>query len=149
MTDKRRNWSPEEDIILLIQVAADRPFAAEKGQVTKAWQALADTLVASDQFDRVVDGKRVQNRFLTLLEEHRKFDAESAKLSGVDQEESEKHVLLDDILPLFDDAKALASSKRSLVVDEKEKIDQGGLLVREMAMKTMKRQSSLLEWRVK
>ncbi|RLO05994.1 hypothetical protein DYB28_006917, partial [Aphanomyces astaci] len=108
LTDKRRNWTPEEDVVLLIQVAADLPFAADKGQVTKSWQSLADKLVACDHFDRVVDGRKMQNRFTALVDEHRKFDTASAKLSGVDQEELEKHTLLDDLLPLLDEVKSTA-----------------------------------------
>ncbi|ETV72557.1 hypothetical protein H257_12323 [Aphanomyces astaci] len=129
LTDKRRNWTPEEDVVLLIQVAADLPFAADKCQVTKSWQSLADKLVACEHFDRVVDGRKVQNRFTALVDEHRKFDTASAKLSGVDQEELEKHTLLDDLLPLLDEVKSTAASKRVKMEDEKDKIEQGGMLV--------------------
>ncbi|ETV89996.1 hypothetical protein H310_15161 [Aphanomyces invadans] len=139
-SEKRRNWSHEEDIALLIQVAADRPFAAEKGQLKKAWQGLAETLVACEHFGRVVDGKKVQNRFLFLAEEHRKFDAQSAKLSGVAEEEKEKHVLLDDILNVLQDMKS-EQRCRPQGQDESDKVEKGGLYVREMAMKTMKRRS--------
>ncbi|RHY88619.1 hypothetical protein DYB35_011574 [Aphanomyces astaci] len=128
LTDKRRNWTPEEDVVLLIQVAADLPFAADKGQVTKSWQSLADKLVACDHFDRVVDGRKVQNRFTALVDEHRKFDTASAKLSGVDQEELEKHSLLDDLLPLLDEVKSTAASNRVKMEDEKDKIEQGVML---------------------
>ncbi|RHY75185.1 hypothetical protein DYB38_013652 [Aphanomyces astaci] len=123
LTDKRRNWTPEEDVVLLIQVAADLHFAADKGQVTKSWQSLADKLVACDHFDRVVDGRKVQNR--------------------ADQEELEKHTLLDDLLPLVDEVKSTVASKRVKIEDEKDKIKQGGMLVREMAMQTMKRRSDV------
>ncbi|RHY77003.1 hypothetical protein DYB34_013801 [Aphanomyces astaci] len=143
LTDKRRNWTPEEDVVLLIQVAADLHFAADKGQVTKSWQSLADKLVACDHFDRVVDGRKVQNRFMALVDEHRKFDMASAKLSGADQEELEKHTLLDDLLPLVDEVKSTVASKRVKIEDEKDKIKQGGMLVREMAMQTMKRRSDV------
>ncbi|RHY03387.1 hypothetical protein DYB36_007770 [Aphanomyces astaci] len=132
LTDKRRNWTPEEDVVLLTQVAADLPFAADKGQVTKSWQSLADKLVACDHFDRVVDGRKVQNRFTALVDEHRKFDMASAKLSGVDQEELEKHTLLDDLLPLLDEVKSTAASKRVKMEDEKDKIEQG-VMLRELA----------------
>ncbi|ETV71303.1 hypothetical protein H257_13434 [Aphanomyces astaci] len=142
-TDKRRNWSQEDDLTLLKQVAADTPFAAEKGQLRKAWQGLAETLMPCENFGRVVDGKKVQNRFLALVDEHRKFDATSARLSGSDQEEKEKHMLLDDIITLLDDVKAeqqkTEAQKRSQDQDDKDKVEQGGLIVREMAMKTMKR----------
>ncbi|KAH9096903.1 hypothetical protein LEN26_017244 [Aphanomyces euteiches] len=137
--EKRRNWTPEEDLKLLVQVAADLPFAAEKGQITKAWQALADALMGCDDFIRIVDGRRVQNRFTALVEEHRRFDAASAILSGVDEDETEKHVLLDDLVALLDDAKN--DVKRSSNANEKEKIENEGQIVREMAMQTMKRRS--------
>ncbi|RHZ40003.1 hypothetical protein DYB26_015707, partial [Aphanomyces astaci] len=81
-TDKRRNWSQEDDLTLLKQVAADTPFAAEKGQLRKAWQGLAETLMSCENFGRVVDGKK---------------------------EEKEKHMLLDDIITLLDDVKADAT----------------------------------------
>ncbi|RHY61806.1 hypothetical protein DYB30_007838 [Aphanomyces astaci] len=132
LTDKRRNWTPEEDVVLLTQVAADLPFAADKGQVTKSWQSLADKLVACDHFDRVVDGRKVQNMFTALVDEHRKFDMASAKLSGVDQEELEKHTLLDELLPLLDEVKSTAASKRVKMEDEKDKIEQG-VMLRELA----------------
>ncbi|KAH9082978.1 hypothetical protein Ae201684P_013881 [Aphanomyces euteiches] len=93
--EKRRNWSAEEDLVLLRHVAADRPFAAEDG-VMKAWQNLADT---------------VQNRFTALVEKHRRGDIESAKQSGVSEEEDERRMLLDDIIPLLNDLKAEADSK--------------------------------------
>ncbi|RHY36755.1 hypothetical protein DYB38_004134 [Aphanomyces astaci] len=63
----------------------------------------------------------------------------SAKLSGVDQEELEKHTLLDELLPLLDEVKSTAASKRVKMEDEKDKIEQGVMLVREMTMQTMKR----------
>ncbi|RHY04369.1 hypothetical protein DYB36_005274 [Aphanomyces astaci] len=114
-TDKRRNWSQEDDLTLLKQVAADTPFAAEKGQLRKAWQGLAETLMSCENFVRVVDGKK---------------------------EEKEKHMLLDDMITLLDDVKAeqqkTEAQKRSQDQDDKDKVEQGGLIVREMAMKTMK-----------
>ncbi|RHY71297.1 hypothetical protein DYB38_008654 [Aphanomyces astaci] len=100
-SEKHRNWSWDEDKVLLIQAATDKPFAAEK--------------------------------------EHRRFDKASAKLSGDDEVETEKHILLDDIVALLDDVKEIASQKTSNSVVEKEQAEQGALIVRDMAMRTMKR----------
>ncbi len=99
---KRRKWTEEEDVMLLQQVVADLPFAVRLGK-SKAWQLLADTLMSCQEFDRNVDGKRAQQRFTTLVEEHRAYNANSAIQSGVDEEHSEKHILLDDILAQIDD----------------------------------------------
>ncbi|ETV84706.1 hypothetical protein H257_03830 [Aphanomyces astaci] len=76
-TDKRRNWTPEEDVVLLINSPPTYPL-----QLTR------------------VKLRSPGNPWRT--KEHRKFDMASAKLSGVDQEELEKHTLLDDLLPLLD-----------------------------------------------
>ncbi|CAK4374957.1 unnamed protein product [Aphanomyces euteiches] len=139
--EKRRNWSAEEDLVLLRHVAADRPFAAEDG-VMKAWQNLADTLSKCDQFTRCVDGRRVQNRFTALVEKHRRGDIESAKLSGVSEEEDERRMLLDDIVPLLNDLKAEADSKLTKEKEEKLKIDEGASLIREKAMETMRKRKT-------
>ncbi|ETV77845.1 hypothetical protein H257_08669 [Aphanomyces astaci] len=146
--DKRRNWSYDEDIMLLIQVANDKPFAAEKGQVAKAWQTQAETLMESEQFTRVVDARKLLNRFTILVDEHRRFAVASAKLSGSDQEEQGKHMLLDDIVCLLDDIKATATTDKSNATADKsnaaadkDKIEQDGLIIRELAMQTMKRRS--------
>ncbi|CAK4438718.1 unnamed protein product [Aphanomyces euteiches] len=137
--EKRRNWSAEEDLVLLRHVAADRPFAAEDG-VMKAWQNLADTLSKCDQFTRCVDGRRVQNRFTALVEKHRRGDIESAKQSGVSEEEDERRMLLDDIIPLLNDLKAEADSKLTKEKEEKLKIDEGASLIREKAWKLCARE---------
>jgi hypothetical protein len=137
--DKRRKWTAEDDMTLLIQVAADQPFAADKGQVSKAWQTLADTLNQCDHFTRFVDGKKAQNRFISLVDEHRHFDATSAKLSGVDEAMTSKLRLLDDIVSLLNDVKMVSIPSQATNDDDKDKIENGGMIVREMAMKTLKR----------
>ncbi|RHY19309.1 hypothetical protein DYB32_010248 [Aphanomyces invadans] len=150
-SDKRRNWSYEEDVALLIQVAADQPFAATKGQLTKSWQLLAETLMQSDNFTRVVDSRKVQNRFSLLVDEHIKFNSESAKLSGVDEEHREKHILLDDMVTLLEDlkrgpgakSKPSTDAKPASTASDKDKADQGELIIREMAMQTMKRRADM------
>ncbi|KAF1788104.1 hypothetical protein GQ600_18715 [Phytophthora cactorum] len=35
--EKRRNYSEEEDVMLLRQVLGDRPFQAQRGKITGAW----------------------------------------------------------------------------------------------------------------
>ncbi|KAG9410009.1 hypothetical protein AC1031_018040 [Aphanomyces cochlioides] len=119
-TQKRRKWSKEEDIALLRQVAGDLPFAAEKGQA----------LIAK------LNGKKVQNRFISLVDEHRAFNAESKTLSGVSEEELERHTLLDDISSIIDDMKAESLAKTEKEKTEKEKSDYVSQLLRDSAMNT-------------
>ncbi|KAG9415642.1 hypothetical protein AC1031_000025 [Aphanomyces cochlioides] len=141
--EMRRNWSAEEDLVLLRQVAADRPFAAESG-VMKAWQSLVETLAQCDNFSRYVDGRKLQNRIHGLVDSHRRCYAECPKLSGVSEEEDERQMLLDDIVPLLDDVKAEAAHETTKRAEERSKIDEGTSLIREKAMETMrkKRQKS-------
>ncbi|RHY03166.1 hypothetical protein DYB25_013047 [Aphanomyces astaci] len=143
-TDKRRNWSTAEDVRMLIQVIADEPFAAEKSQMTKAWQTLAEKLMECPQFTRHVDARKLQHRFTFLVDEHRRFDVASAKLSGSDQEETEKHMLLDDLLAHLEDTQIKAAEAKSTAPQEKDQVEQDGNFVREMAMQTMKRRAENL-----
>ncbi|RHY40780.1 hypothetical protein DYB34_012047 [Aphanomyces astaci] len=143
-TDKRRNWSTAEDVRMLIQVIADEPFAAEKSQMTKAWQTLAEKLMECPQFTRHVDARKLQHRFTFLVDEHRRFDVASAKLSGSDQEETEKHMLLDDLLAHLEDTQIKAAEAKSTAPQEKDQVEQDGNFVREMAMQTMKRRAKNL-----
>lgn len=133
---KRRKWTEEEDVMLLQQVAADLPFAVRLGK-SKAWQLLADTLMSCQEFDRNVDGKRAQQRFTTLVEEHRAYNANSATQSGVDEEHSEKHILLDDILAQIDDINQQNVDKSNKIKEDAAKAELGGAIVREMAMQSL------------
>jgi|UPI00043F65EB hypothetical protein len=37
----KKNWTEDEDVVLLRQVSADTPFMAKHGKVMEAWNALA------------------------------------------------------------------------------------------------------------
>ncbi|CAK4066777.1 unnamed protein product [Aphanomyces euteiches] len=125
-TVKRRNWTLEEDIVLLKQVVAKAPFAASPRRLTDAWTALAETIKTCDGFTREVDGKKCQNRFLSLCEAHRTFNRTSARLSGVNEDEDEKIQLLDNVLELVDEAKAVDQSKSVQAKEEQMKIEEDG-----------------------
>ncbi|RLO04801.1 hypothetical protein DYB28_011739, partial [Aphanomyces astaci] len=82
--------------------------------------------------------------FTFLVDEHRRFDVASAKLSGSDQEETEKHMLLDDLLAHLEDTQIKAAEAKSTAPQEKDQVEQDGNFVREMAMQTMKRRAKNL-----
>ncbi|KAG3106518.1 hypothetical protein PI125_g13156 [Phytophthora idaei] len=89
--EKRRNYSEEEDVMLLHQVLGDRPFQAQRGKITGTWDALAAKLVADDSFPRLkLSGKNAQSCFDKLIKTRRQEDEESMAASGVSEEESEK-----------------------------------------------------------
>ncbi|KAG9410119.1 hypothetical protein AC1031_018152 [Aphanomyces cochlioides] len=110
---------------LLRQVAADTPFTKERGKLKKAWEELAQSVMQCASFSRELD------------EEHRSYNNDSAKLSGVDQSETEKVVLLDDLLSLYDDIKVQSTHKSSVAQDEKDRIEQDGKLIRDEAINTL------------
>ncbi|EQC27525.1 hypothetical protein SDRG_12223 [Saprolegnia diclina VS20] len=101
---KRRNWTADEDLMLLRQLNLERPFLTEQslGPALPRWEAVVKILNECEDFDRDVDVKRLQGRFQLLQEKHRKANAESMTLSGVDEDESETTKLLDEIVELVD-----------------------------------------------
>lgn len=69
------------------------------------------------------DGKKAQNRFLALMEKHRKFHAASATKSGVSEFYSEKHEVFDDLVAFYDDfeqAKATNAAKERKKIEAKD-----------------------------
>ncbi|CAK4299751.1 unnamed protein product, partial [Aphanomyces euteiches] len=124
--EKRRNWTEDEDIVLLRQVAADLPFLAPYG---KNWP-------------RSVDGKKAQNRFFFLLDEHREYDQNSARKSGVDETTSEMIDLLDDLLAMYDDNKMEQEKKVENKKVESQKNEVYGAAIREAALAGMKKRKS-------
>ncbi|RLO01193.1 hypothetical protein DYB28_016159, partial [Aphanomyces astaci] len=50
--NKRRLYTEQEDIMLLRQVNAERPFEAKKGEVMKVWGLVAIALADHEDFAR-------------------------------------------------------------------------------------------------
>ncbi|TYZ65200.1 hypothetical protein PybrP1_011214 [[Pythium] brassicae (nom. inval.)] len=70
---KRRNWSEEEDALLLRQVCANTPFLRKSGAVVEAWEEVAVKLAAEDGFDRqAFDGKKRRTASCLCLRSTRK-----------------------------------------------------------------------------
>ncbi|KAG9401076.1 hypothetical protein AC1031_009835 [Aphanomyces cochlioides] len=139
--EKRRNWTEAEDLILLRQVLL-RPFQARHGDVMALWDRIAETLCDEESFQRLVDGKKLQSRFNHLIDKHRKFDKQALRLSGVEEEESETSMILDDLIQLVDDAKIEnANDKKEKKLEEK-KAEAAGQIIRDETMKTCKKRKS-------
>ncbi|CAK4640679.1 unnamed protein product, partial [Aphanomyces euteiches] len=99
---------------LLIQANNERPFLQKDG-VMRAWGVLARNLLNAPDFSRgpaEIDGKKVSHRFHLLLDKHEKFQKESIYLSGVDQEHSERHILLDELVALRADNIAMKKGQQ-------------------------------------
>ena len=135
---KRKKFNSEEDLYLLRQVSCDLPFKAKRGEVTAAWQVVADTLLEIDGFNRPnCNWKITQSRFLTLLEEHRSFDSESNRKSGITEDEDEKIILLDDLLASYDDHEKMKAKRKEDQNDKAALEEFCGQTIRENALNNL------------
>ncbi|RHZ07736.1 hypothetical protein DYB31_011141 [Aphanomyces astaci] len=115
-TQARKWWSNSDDLSLLTQLLEVSGF----GRTT-------------------LDGKKAANRFYQLLRVHRRFQQSSQYLSGVEQEETGKIVLLDELVQLFDEATDNADrAAMHAKVTEKEATVS---FIRDQAMQSGKRKS--------
>ncbi|DBA03544.1 TPA: hypothetical protein N0F65_011445 [Lagenidium giganteum] len=73
----------------------------------EAWNRLSEALLRLTVFSRrCVNGKKVQNRFLALLERHKQDEQESALGSGLSETYPERRQLLDTLVQLVADHRA-------------------------------------------
>ncbi|ETP21707.1 hypothetical protein F441_04838 [Phytophthora nicotianae CJ01A1] len=129
---RRNNFTDDEDLALLRRIRADRPFLRQRGGIMAAWDALATKLVVDENFPRnKLSGKTASGRFDKLVEAHRAAAEESAKASGVDEDESEKVILLDDHA-----TKTAAAKETELRKRERE--EETSLVARRLAMESLK-----------
>ncbi|KAE8883934.1 hypothetical protein PF007_g6638 [Phytophthora fragariae] len=128
---RRRNFTDEEDLALLRQALGDRPFLQPRGGILAKWDELAATLVADASFPRDnLSGKTASSRFDKLVKAHREQSAEAATLSGVSEEESEKTVLLDEIVALLDDYAARTAAAKETEQRKREREEVASLAAR-------------------
>jgi hypothetical protein len=89
-----------------------------------------------------LDGKKLANRFSTLLTKHKEFQASSKYQSGIEEEMTPKIVLLDELLQLHEDALARKSIKSKSRSDEKANQANTANYIREKAKQRLgKRQA--------
>ncbi|RHY22042.1 hypothetical protein DYB32_009637 [Aphanomyces invadans] len=101
---------------------------------------MAATLRSVVGFSRTtLDGKKAQNRFFLLLRQNKTQNDVSARLSGVDEDETAKSKLLDDLVPLYKDAMA---KKKSMIASEAALKAGDTKIVRDQAMSRGHRQST-------
>ncbi|ETV96720.1 hypothetical protein H310_10037 [Aphanomyces invadans] len=93
----RKWWSDAGDLSLLTQVNIDLPFKQAK-----------NAMKASG-----LDGKKASSRFYQLIRVHKKFQESSKYLSGVEQDETGKIILLDELVQLFDEACVQRQAERT------------------------------------
>ncbi|RHY00219.1 hypothetical protein DYB36_013330, partial [Aphanomyces astaci] len=106
----------------------------------KAWDTMAATLKDVDGFTRPgMDGKKAQNRFLLLVRHHKSNNNEAARLSGATEDETPKSRLVDDLVPLYNDA--ASKTRAATPLSEAEEKAASIKFIREQAMLRGKRKS--------
>ncbi|RHY07606.1 hypothetical protein DYB25_004368 [Aphanomyces astaci] len=136
-------WSEDDDLLLLIQTNIERPFLALKNKMM-AWNDTAAGCMRIDGFGRKsLNGKKASQRFQLLLENHRQFQAKSKFMSGGTQKETEKTVLLDELLALMDDNKAVKEEQHVAEAAGKEKKASATALIRDEAMQRAAKRKSV------
>ncbi|KAL3658982.1 hypothetical protein V7S43_016120 [Phytophthora oleae] len=136
--DKRRNYSEEEDVMLLRQVLSDRPFRVQRGKITVAWDALAAKLVADESFPRIkLSEKNAQSRFDKLVRSRRVENQESLAASGVSEEETEKALLLDELIKLVDDHVETVNAAKAADTAKRQREEEASATARRLAMETL------------
>ncbi|ETP54966.1 hypothetical protein F442_00421 [Phytophthora nicotianae P10297] len=136
---RRKNFTDDEDLAQLRQIHADRPFLRQRGGIMAAWDALATKLVVDENFPRnKVSGKTASGRFDKLVGAHRAAAEEPAKASGVDEDESEKVILLDDLVAMLDDHATKTTAAKETELRKHEREEETSLIARRLAMELVK-----------
>ncbi|RHY22265.1 hypothetical protein DYB32_009549 [Aphanomyces invadans] len=105
--------------------------------IMDVWDSVARNLNTLEEFDRRhFDGKEAQAHFNILLRDHRNRNAASQRASGVDEEERDKTVLLDDLCAQVDDAKHEEARRAAMEIEAAERAEESAEIVREEAMKS-------------
>ncbi|KAG9403528.1 hypothetical protein AC1031_006168 [Aphanomyces cochlioides] len=135
---KRRKFSDHEDVMLLRQVNAERPFEARRGEVMKVWASIAQKLDDDGEFDTSgCDSKKAQHRFDVLLKHHRAFDRESMLTSGIDQNYDEKLQLLDELLSAVDDSIMQDKERAETAISDSQREESEGERIRNESLSSL------------
>ncbi|KAF4137569.1 hypothetical protein GN958_ATG13251, partial [Phytophthora infestans] len=139
---RRRNFT-DEGLALLRQALRDRPFLQPRGSIPAGWDALAATLVADDSFPREnLSGNTASGRFDKLINAYRDHDADAATLSG---EESEKVVLLDELIALIDDHAARTVASKATGGLKRQREEKASLAARQYNIPPKRRREAELK----
>ncbi|CAK4681920.1 hypothetical protein AeMF1_018681 [Aphanomyces euteiches] len=138
-----RKFTDDEDIMLLRQVNAERPFEARQGEITKAGTSVARALNEHADFRRPgFDYKKAQHRFGILIESHRSFNRDSSKASDINEAYGGKLQLLDALLSAVDDTNSDERDRLVQTVVDSQRSELEGSIIREEALSTLSKRKS-------
>lgn len=135
--NKRSYFKAKQDIVLLREVIAAKPFLAPHGQQEAAWQSVAAEL-RKNGFRATFRAAR--DRFALILRVFQSAERESLRKSGTYEEYEEREHLLTEILNLQNEAKAMKSQQKKQQMLDSAMADR----IREEAMRSLKPQKTAI-----
>ena len=125
-------WTEAHDLILAKEVRASEPWMFKPRTVDrgKVWNAITDRLNDETSVKFQVKKKNVQEHFKLLLDKFKAKRKHQAKLSGVDIEDSEMDILMEEITEKWEEAEA-----SDLGCSSKEKADSDRAIGEEIRRK--------------
>ncbi|XP_020622553.1 uncharacterized protein LOC110060143 [Orbicella faveolata] len=101
-------WTGAHDLILAKEVRASEPwiFKLRNADRGKLWNAITDSLNDETSLRFQVKKKNVQEHFKLLLDKFKAKQKHQAKLGGVDIEDSEMDILMEEISEKWEEAEA-------------------------------------------
>lgn len=100
-------WTEAHDLILAKEVRALEPWIFKARTVDRGkWNAITDRLNNETSVTFHVKKKNLQEHFKLLLDKFKAKRKHQAKLSGVDIEDSEMDILMEEILEKWEEAEA-------------------------------------------
>ncbi|KAH9098117.1 hypothetical protein LEN26_016697 [Aphanomyces euteiches] len=135
-------FSCHHDIQLLQQVSIVRPWEADRGKLTAAWDEIASELSRQPRFGMNKKSVALRARFESLMTKFIKGEKLSQRQSGTTEEYDERDVLLTDIRARIDDYEQVGAEKRQAAKRKTEGIQNSGLVMRQLAMDELASSSS-------
>ncbi|RLN81652.1 hypothetical protein BBJ28_00021120 [Nothophytophthora sp. Chile5] len=125
-------------MMLLRQILCDRPFLKPRERLSAAWDAVAAKLIADDSFPRLrLGGKNTQSRFDKLVELRRLENEKSFAASEISEEETERSLLLDELIELVDDHIEAVTVVKAADFAKRQRDEEASAVARRLTMETL------------
>ena len=136
---KRHRFTPEDDLIILREVAAANAHVAGYGEIQKSFAVATENANCNPSLSAKVTAKSLQDRYKKLLENFRRADAADRRMSGVGGEMCE----MDELLGMMEEARNDVQEKQSALKLARERQDaEKERLGKELVSRSLARRKS-------
>lgn len=99
---RQHRWNDQRTLSLVRIVMIYRPSEANHGSVTDSWDTIAKEYSSSIGELESITGRAARDHYKAILKKHRRDMEASARASGVDEDETELTVALDEAVEMED-----------------------------------------------